>query len=152
MKVRLAIGALSLSAAGMLAVANFEGYSETVYVPVAGDVPTVGFGHTGADLRVGQKINPLTGLEYLAADLARAEEAVKRCVRVPLTQNEYDSYVSFAYNVGGSAFCSSTLVKKLNAGDYVGACEELPRWAYFKGKRLTGLANRREEERARCLR
>lgn len=152
MRLRHTISALTLSAVGLLAIANFEGYSDVVYEPVRGDVPTVGFGHADKNLRVGDRINPLTGLEYLAQDLKDAEDAVKACVTVPLTQNEFDAYVSFVYNVGRTAFCSSTLVKKLNRGDYRGACEELPRWVYFKGKPLKGLQNRREEERDRCVR
>lgn len=55
------------------------------------------------------------------------EGILKNCVTVPLTQNEYSAYVPFSYNVGSRAFCPSTLVRKLNAGDYAGACAELPR-------------------------
>ena len=88
------------------------------------------------------------------------EGAIKTCVTVPLTQNEYDAYVSFAYNVGRRAFCQSTLVKKLNLGDFKGACDELLRWRFFQGedcalpenRRLCGgLVKRREAEYRQCL-
>ena len=79
---------------------------------------------------------------------------------VPLAQHEYDALVSFSYNVGSHAFCQSTLVKKLNAEDYAGACSELLRWRFFQGKdcalpanaRLCGgLATRREAEYRQCI-
>jgi lysozyme len=79
---------------------------------------------------------------------------------VPLAQHEYDALVSFSYNVGSRAFCQSTLVRKLNAGDYAGACSELRRWRFFQGKdcaqptnaRLCGgLATRREAEYRQCI-
>ena len=65
--------------------------------------------------------------------------------------NEYDALTSFAFNVGTTAFCSSTLVKKLNAADYEGACGELRRWVYVKGKKSQGLVNRREKEYRQCI-
>jgi lysozyme len=79
---------------------------------------------------------------------------------VPLAQHEYDALVSFSYNVGSSAFCQSTLVRKLNKGNYAGACTELLRWRFFKGKdcaapenaRLCGgLAKRRQAEYRQCI-
>nr|WP_276554179.1 lysozyme [Cupriavidus gilardii] len=83
--------------------------------------------------------------------LGEANAGVNSCVRVPLTDGQRTAFVSFTYNVGRGAFCGSTLVRKLNAGDYVGACNELPRWVYAKGVKLPGLVNRREQERALCL-
>ena len=74
-----------------------------------------------------------------------------KCTKVPLNQNQYDALVSFTYNVGVGAYCGSTLVRKLNQGDYTGACNELRRWVYAGGKRVQGLANRREAERSLCL-
>ncbi len=88
------------------------------------------------------------------------EGALKQCVTVPLAQHEYDALVSFSYNVGSRAFCQSTLVRKLNAEDYAGACSELLRWRFFQGKdcalpanaRLCGgLATRREAEYRQCI-
>ena len=84
-------------------------------------------------------------------DVGDAESAIGRCVKVPLSQGEYDAYTSFAFNVGGNAFCASTLVKKLNSGDYQGACAELKRWVYVDGRVVQGLVNRREAEYQRCI-
>lgn len=149
-KKRLAIGALSLSATGLLALAGYEGFRNEAYIPVPGDVPTVGFGSTEG-VKLGDKITVEEGLERLYRDVGVVESAIARCVKVPLTQGEYDAYTSFAFNVGGSAFCGSTLVKKLNAGDYQGACDELKRWVYADGKVLPGLVERREREFQMCM-
>lgn len=149
-KKRLAIGALSLSATGLLALAGYEGFRNEAYIPVPGDVPTVGFGSTEG-VKLGDKITVEEGLERLYRDVGVVESAIARCVKVPLTQGEYDAYTSFAFNVGGSAFCSSTLVKKLNSGDYPGACAELKRWVYADGKVLPGLVERREREFQMCM-
>lgn len=149
-KKRLAIGALSLSATGLLALAGYEGFRNEAYIPVPGDVPTVGFGSTEG-VKLGDKITVEEGLERLYRDVGVVESTIARCVKVPLTQGEYDAYTSFAFNVGGSAFCSSTLVKKLNSGDYPGACAELKRWVYADGKVLPGLVERREREFQMCM-
>lgn len=71
---------------------------------------------------------------------------------VPLTQGEFDAYVSLTYNIGAGAFCKSTLVKRLNAGDYAGACAEIKRWDKMGGKVLRGLTARREREYQMCVR
>lgn len=147
---RLAVTALSLSAAGLVGIANFEGFSERAYIPVAGDVPTIGFGSTEG-VEMGDTITPQKALERLMRDTGKAESAIGRCVKVPLSQGEFDAFTSFAYNIGAEAFCSSTLVKKLNSGDYAGACAELKRWVYVDGRRVQGLVNRREAEYRMCM-
>lgn len=140
---------MSMSAAGLIALAGYEGFRAEAYIPVPGDVPTVGFGSTEG-VKLGDKITVEEGLERLYRDVGVVESAIARCVKVPLTQGEYDAYTSFSFNVGGAAFCSSTLVKKLNAGDYAGACSELKRWVYAGGKVLPGLIERREREFQMC--
>ena len=147
---RLAVCLLSLSASGLIAIANNEGFSPVAYIPVKGDVPTIGFGSTGG-VKIGDSITGPDALNRLNRDVGNAESAIGRCVTVPLSQSEYDAYTSFSYNVGSSAFCSSTLVKKLNAKDYDGACAELKRWVYVKGRKVRGLVNRREKEYETCM-
>lgn len=147
---RLSVKILTLSAAGLLAVAGFEGYSDRVEIPVPGDGPTGGFGHKDERLAVGSYVSPSQALAWLNADTSIAVRAVQRCVKVPLYQYEFDAYVSFAFNVGGSAFCSSTLVKKLNEYDYAGACNELNRWVYSGGIKYAGLQARRMKESLTC--
>ena len=156
---RTHIASLTLSAAALVGIVLHEGYSERAIIPVPGDVPTIGFGTT-AGVKLGDTITPPQALARALVDVQQFEGAIKTCVTVPLTQNEYDAYVSFAYNVGRRAFCQSTLVKKLNLGDFKGACDELLRWRFFQGKdcalpenrRLCGgLVKRREAEYRQCL-
>ena len=148
-KVRLGVGVLTLSAAGFVGIALHENYTDKAIIPVPGDVPTLGFGSTEG-VRMGDRTTPAAALARALQDASKYEGALKKCVRVPLHQHEYDAFVSLAYNIGPGAFCSSTLVRKLNAGDYAGACKEISRWVYANGKSLAGLINRRAKERAMC--
>lgn len=150
MKRRIAVAALSLSAAGLVSIANLEGFSEKAYIPIPCDVPTIGFGSTEG-VKMGDTITPQKALKRLMRDVGVAESAIGRCVKVPLSQSEYDAFTSFAFNVGGEAFCSSTLVKKLNSGDYDGACAELERWVYSQKRVVPGLVNRRQIEYRLCV-
>lgn len=152
---RIALAALALSAAGLVGIVTSEGYVEVATPPVAGDVPTVGFGTTthpdGSPVRAGEKTNPVKALGDALRDANVVEAQIKECVRVPLAQREYDVYVSLAYNVGFGAFCRSTIVKLLNEGRYEEACAQLKRWVYFQGKVLPGLVARREREYRQCM-
>ena len=141
---------LSLSAVGLLTIAKWEGFSDKAYIPVPGDVPTIGFGSTEG-VKMGDTITVPKAIERLYRDTEKAESAIGRCVKVPLSNGEYAAFTSFAFNVGGEAFCSSTLVKKLNADDYAGACSELKRWVYVDGRKVQGLVNRREAEFRLCM-
>jgi lysozyme len=148
-RARMPIAAIVLSAAGFVGILGYEGYRDTAYIPVPGDVPTIGFGTTNG-VKMGDSIKPPQAVARALQDAGKYEGALKSCVRVPLHQYEYDAYTSLAYNIGPAAFCGSTLVKKLNAEDYAGACAEISRWD--KGPRgpLPGLTNRRAKERALC--
>jgi lysozyme len=79
-------------------------------------------------------------------DMKGFEDAVKHLVTVPLTAYQFDALVSFTYNVGEGALSKSTLLKKLNAGDYKGAAQEFKRWNKANGKELAGLTRRRASE------
>ena len=147
---RRTAAALSLSATALVSLALFEGYRDKAYVPVAGDVSTIGFGTTEG-VKPGDTITPPKALERALYDVQKFEGALKRCVRVPLHQYEYDAYVSLAYNIGPGAFCGSTLVRKLNEQDYIGACQQILVWDKFKGKPLRGLAIRRQAEYQQCM-
>ena len=157
--MRRTVAGLTLSAAALVGIVLHEGYTDRAVIPVKGDVPTIGFGTT-TGVKLGDTTTPPKALARALTDVQQFEGAVKTGVTVPLTQNEYDAYVSFAYNVGSQAFCQSTLVKKLNLGDFKGACDELLRWRFFQGKdcalptnvRLCGgLATRREAEYRQCI-
>lgn len=149
-RARLAIGALALSAAGLVGIALDEGYTDRAIIPVPGDVPTVGFGTTEG-VKLGDTITPPRALQRLAADASKFEQAVRRCAPVPMHPHEFDAWVAFTYNVGEGAFCRSTAARKLNEFDYVGACDEMLRWVNVNGAPVRGLVMRRERERAKCL-
>jgi lysozyme len=150
MKARIVIGALTLSASALVGIAVHEGYRGEAYIPVKGDKPTLGFGTTDG-VKPGDTIEPVQALVRKLADVQRFEGALKQCVRVPLHQYEYDAFLSLAYNIGPGAFCGSTLVRRLNAGDYAGACAEILRWDRFRGEPLRGLTLRRQAENRQCL-
>lgn len=147
---RIAIGALALSATTLIGIALHEGFQPKAYVPVAGDVPTIGFGTTD-NVKMGDTITVERALVKLLQDANKFERAVKRCAPVPMHNYEFAAFVSLAYNIGEGAFCRSTLVKKLNAQDYDGACREILKWDRFKGKPLAGLTKRRQAEYQQCI-
>ncbi len=147
-KIRLGIASLVVSAAALVGIATHEGYRGEAYRDAVG-VPTIGFGET-AGVKMGDKTTPGRSLVQLLGSTNRHADAIRKCIAVPLYQHEFDAYVSLSYNIGPGAFCQSTLVKKLNAGDYAGACEEIKRWNRAGGKVLPGLTKRREQEYRLC--
>lgn len=126
-------------------IKRWEGLRLTAYRDVGG-VWTIGYGHTGMPARAGATITTAQAESLLRQDLAVFEAAVERVVTVPLTDNQFGALVSFAFNVGETAFARSTLVARLNGGDYNGVPEQLARWVHAGGKRLQGLVNRRAAE------
>ena len=155
MTQRTKASALVLSAAALAAIAGYEGYRSTAYIPVPGDVPTVGHGTTryedGKPVKMGDAVTPDRARILLQHDASAFARAVQRCAPVPMHQHEFDAFVSLAYNIGEGAFCKSTLAKKLNALDYAGACREILKWDKFQGKPLRGLTLRRQKEYQLCI-
>ena len=149
-KTRFAIAALALTASGFVGILGYEGFSSEAVIPVPGDVPTYGWGTTEG-VKMGDTITPDEAIERAYRDIAKTESAIHKCVHVPISQGEYDAFTSLAYNIGTNAFCRSTLVKKLNQRDYAGACQEIRRWVYVKGRKVQGLINRREKEFQLCM-
>ena len=148
-KTRLAAGALAVSAAALVGIATHEGYRSKAYKDTVG-IPTIGYGET-AGVKIGDKTTPERALVQLLSSTEKHADAIRQCIKVPLYQHEFDAYISLAYNIGTGAFCRSTLVKKLNAKDYAGACEEIKRWNKAGGKVLPGLVKRREAEYRMCM-
>jgi len=146
---RRTLAGLALSASALVSILLHEGYSDKAYTPVKGDVPTIGFGTTGG-VKMGDTIKPPQAVARALVDVQKFEGALKQCVKVPLHQYEYDAYVSLSYNIGSAAFCGSTLVRKLNAGDFEGACQQILRWDKFNNKPLAGLTKRRQAEYQLC--
>lgn len=136
------------SEVGKNLIKEFEGFRAKAYLCPAG-VWTVGYGTTRIN---GHKVSESTQITteeadvFLEQDLKVFEDAINKHVDVELTQNQFDALVAFVYNVGIGNFQSSTLLKKLNSGDYEGASQQLLRWDKAKGKKLAGLTRRRKAE------
>ncbi|OHV07514.1 lysozyme [Kushneria phosphatilytica] len=144
-------GALSIAAA---VVGYFEGTENTAYLDPVG-IPTVCTGHTGAEVRAGERLSDERCDALLKEDLGEAFTALKRQVdpavyrRMP--ESRRAALASFIFNVGEGNFRNSTLLRKLNAGKPRAACNELTRWVHAGGRTLPGLVRRRRTERALCL-
>jgi lysozyme len=124
---------------------GFEGCRLVAYQDVRG-VWTIGYGHTGSDVREGQMCSPEQADYWLQEDMAWATGVVNREVKVPVTQEEFNALVDLVFNIGGGNFDSSTLLRELNAGDYAGAAEQFARWDMAGGKVVAGLLRRRLAE------
>jgi lysozyme len=134
---------------GVSLIKAHEGLRLNAYLCPA-KVWTIGYGHTSAagepKVIQGMRITRAEAETILRRDLATFERGVNRLVSVPLTQNQFDALVSFAFNVGLGAFQRSTLLKKLNAGRYKDVPAELMKWTRGGGRELPGLVNRRRDE------
>lgn len=139
---------MRISYNGLQFLKEREGFKDTAYRDSAG-IWTIGYGTTkikGVPVVQGQTITEKEAEECLEDDLSWAQEAVNQGVKVRLTQGMFDALVSFVYNVGGSAFTTSTLRRLLNGGMYEEASEQFHRWKYAGGKVIPGLVNRRRLE------
>lgn len=145
---------MQTSEKGIALIKQFEGCKLTAYQDSVG-VWTIGYGWTqpvdGKPIRSGMTIMQETAERLLKTGLVSYESDVSRLVKVGLTQGQFDALVSFTYNLGARSLSTSTLLRKLNAGDYAGAADEFLRWNKAGGKVLNGLIRRREAERALFL-
>jgi lysozyme len=138
----------NLSDNGLQLVRDSEGYMPRAYQDTGG-VWTIGYGSTrflGREVRKGDVCTNEQAVTQLKLDIASACESVGRLVKVPLTQNQFDALVDFVYNLGEGQFIKSTLLKKLNLKDYVGASDEFKKWVFDNGKIQPGLVSRRHRE------
>ncbi|QIA76161.1 lysozyme [Rodentibacter caecimuris] len=146
---------LRTSQAGVEIIGHAEGCRRDPY-QCPSDVLTVGIGSTevsGGSINPNKRYTDKEIADRWANDLRIAEG----CVNLygngrNLPQGTFDAMTSIVFNVGCGAMRKSTMFRKANAGDYIGACNELPKWVYAGGKKLRGLEIRREKERALCLR
>lgn len=134
---------------GLQLVKHFEGLYLKAYRDEVG-VITIGWGHTGLQHRdgtvyMGRTITKAQAEELLRYDMNQFEARVKAFVKVPLTSDQFSALVAFDFNLG--KLNQSTLLKKLNAGNYAGAANEFVRWNQAGGKVLRGLTRRRLSER-----
>jgi lysozyme len=133
-----------INAEGLALIKQWEGCKLEAYRDVGG-VWTVGFGHTRT-AKAGMVITEAEAERLLQEDLAIFEAEVARAVDVDLTDNQFAALVSWSYNVGVGAMRRSSLIRKLNAGEYDAVPAELARWNKVKGKVVKGLSNRRAAE------
>lgn len=144
----------ALSGPGLKAIAQHEIFRDRIY-PDQANKPTIGYGHLlqpGEEKQFANGIDDKTAQALLAKDAAVAEAAVKRLVKMPLSQQEYDALVSLTYNIGQGGFADSTVLKKLNEGDYKAAADAMLMWDKITTKdgskmQSSGLVNRRNSER-----
>lgn len=141
---------MQISNAGISLIKEFEGCRLKAYQDSVG-VLTIGYGWTqpvdGRKIGPGMVIDQATAERLLKCGLVQYEQGVNQLVKVIVTQGQFDALVSFAYNLGLRALSTSTLLRKLNAGDRQGAADEFGKWVNAGGVRLNGLVKRREAER-----
>ncbi len=127
---------------------EFEGFRRDAYRDVAG-VLTIGYGHTGSDVREGDRLTTYAAEELLLMDLREHERAVRR-LKVAHTQGQFDALVSFAFNVGIGRLNRSALLRTIRAGgSKAQITREFKRWVFAGGQRMPGLVKRREWEARR---
>jgi GH24 family phage-related lysozyme (muramidase) len=143
---------MNISQVGVNLIKSFEGLKLEAYKPVPTELYwTIGYGHYGSDVREHQKITSAQAESMLKEDLKVFSYSVSQNVKHAINQNQFDALVSFCYNVGKEALRTSTLLKKVNAGDFIGASNEFEKWIHSSGKVLTGLVIRRKAEKALFL-
>ncbi|MBE8595470.1 lysozyme [Xenorhabdus sp. BG5] len=143
---------MKISESGINKLKSYEGLKLKAYPdPATGAAPwTIGYGHTKG-VESGQVITTQQAEEFLHQDLIPVYAAIQQLVKVPLTQGQFDALCSFIFNLGIGNFAHSTLLKKLNAGDYQGAAKEFVKWDSADGRALAALRMRRESEQKTFL-
>jgi lysozyme len=136
---------MKVSNNGINLIKRFEGLELKAYKDSVG-ILTIGYGHTHA-VKAGDVITGEQAHAFLREDLQVAEMTINTNVKVKLTQGQFDALASFVFNLGSGNFVKSTLIRKLNAGDYAGAADEFGKWVNAGGKKLPGLVKRRAAER-----
>lgn len=143
--VRIAVVALSFSAAGFVALVGEEFFMAKAAVPTVNDRCTNGFGSTfkedGSPVQCGEVITPVQAVKRSQIHIAKSETKLKRCVTGDLSQPEYDILVKATYQYGEYAICKSKMVKEINAGNYVAACNAYPLYKFSGGYDCSTLIN-----------
>ena len=133
-----------ISKNGLDLIKQFESLQLKAY-KCSANVWTIGYGHT-KNVKEGDRISQDQANCFLMQDLYSVEQAIIRLVKVKLNQNQFDALCSLIFNIGISAFNKSTLLAKLNTGDYVGAAEQFRRWNKVNNVVMAGLVRRRQAE------
>jgi len=127
-------------------VKNFEKCKLTAYMPTPNDKPTLGWGSTGPDIKLGMRWTQEQADARFTADANKFAAGVTALLTGPTRQDQFDAMFSLAYNIGLAAFKGSTVLRKHNAGDYTGAANAFVMWNKQAGKVLNGLTRRRLDE------
>ena len=137
---------------GIALIKQYEGLRLTTYKDAVG-ITTIGYGHVENPIPPGgtRTITAEDAEQILREDLQRFEHDVNNMLTVEVTQNQFDALVSFAFNLGPANLKSSTLLRKVNSGDFNGAAEEFPKWNHAGGQVLAGLTARRNAEKTLFL-
>lgn len=149
---RLVVAGMVLSAAGLVAIVQDEGYTDTAVIPTKGDRPTVGFGSTfhedGSPVKLGDRTTPARALIKAQAHIGREEQQFRDSLPgVKLTQGEYDLYVDFMYQYGIGNWRISSMRKNLVAGQYRAACDSLLSWRKAAGYDCSTMVNGKPNRR-----
>ena len=157
---------LTVSVMAIAGVLGYEGFREGAYVPVKGDVPTIGYGTTtrpdGSRVRLGDTITEPEARARATADIHDTYAmGIKQCLgETPLYQYEFDALVDAAYNMGVGAVCKSGMVRSFKAGNYQAGCEYILKYRFSQGrdcflpenaKVCGGIKKRREYEYRMCM-
>ena len=140
---------MATSPAGRALIESFEGLRTESYQDTGG-IWTLGYGHVQGACE-GNTCTPEQADAWLAEDLAMTEAGVNAAVAEPINQNQFDSLISLAFNIGLGAFRSSTLLKLLNSGNPALAAQQFVRWDQVNGKPSDGILRRRQAEAALFL-
>lgn len=131
-------------------VAFVKGYEKcrlTAYMPTKNDRPTIGWGSTGPDIKMGVTWTQAQADARFDADFAKFSAGVAKLLgAAPTTQGQFDAMISFAYNCGLEALRTSTLLRMHKDGEYEAAAGQFGRWSKQAGKTLNGLVKRRAAE------
>lgn len=162
-KVRVAVAALTLSAAGFIGLVSHEGYVGEAMIPTQGDRPTVGFGSTyqldGKAVKLGDKTTPVRALITAQAHISKEEQVFRDSLAgASLSQAEFDLYMDFVYQYGAANWQSSSMRRHILAGNYPAACDALLLWKRAGGydcstpgnKRCWGVWERQLERHKKC--
>jgi lysozyme len=142
---------MTINDAGLALIKRHEGLRLDSYRDSVG-IATVGYGHTGPDVRIPMTVTPGEADRLLQDDLARFENGVSNCLcGCPTNSDQFSAMVSLAYNIGLGNYATSTVLKRHRAGQYAGAANAFLLWKKAGGKVLPGLVSRREDERALYL-
>ena len=138
----------------MQIIKEFEGCRLDAYQDVIG-VWTIGWGTThypdGTAVRRGDRITQEYADELLAHDMKKFEDGISQHITSQLTTNQNAALISFAYNLGLGNLYHSTLLRKVNKGEYSSAAKEFERWVNAGGKKVKGLVRRRKAEQSLFL-